>query len=90
MKTAQSATIHDPTNCPPGPAHLLIYGGLWAESFLIRECNWDILLRTNEFTGLTVIGIGGAVQPFGGGFIDFVFPGYRFQALNPPGRCVGK
>jgi len=54
-----------------------------AESSLVREADRDILSRTNEFAGLTVVGIGGTVQPLGGGFIDFIFQGYRIRNIDP-------
>jgi hypothetical protein len=36
-----------------------------AKSSLVRDADRDILSRTNEFAGLTVVGIGGMVQPLG-------------------------
>ncbi len=54
-----------------------------AESSLVREVNRDILSRTNAFAGLTVVGIGGMVQPLGGGFIDLIFPGFRIKQIDP-------
>ena len=45
-----------------------------AESSLVRESDRDIFTRTNEVAGLTVAGIGGLVQPLGGGFICLHLP----------------
>ena len=76
-------TIFDPT-----AAHhkglrqykLMVDSG--AESSLISHADRDLLVRTGEFQGMQVRGIGGAVPPLGGGFIDFVFPGFRVKPMN--------
>jgi hypothetical protein len=54
-----------------------------AESSLISHSDRDLLVRTGDYHGMTVRGIGGAVAPLGGGFIDFVFPGHRVKPMNP-------
>ena len=53
-----------------------------AESSLSSHADRDLLVRTGEFHGMQVRGIGGAVPPLGGGFIDFVFPGFRVKPMN--------
>ncbi len=66
VRTATGVTVKTATN----PQHdgLRVYSFIvdsGAESSLVRASDRDILTRTNEFAGLTVIGIGGMVQPMG-------------------------
>ena len=75
-------TIYDPA-CPAHTSlrqySFIVDTG--AESSLVTHKDRDILTRGGGFAGVTVMGIGGKVNPLGGGVLDFVFPGSRVKPI---------